>query len=182
MGAGQRAAVIAFAALLVGAAVWGLTACNRDGDPASPASVAATGDARIVDEAELASLPSEAGHEIFWAGGKSDAQVEYSIDASGNVHLRYLTGGASAGDPDQGFLNVGTYPFAGAYEATKKLAQDPALVKVEENGAIGFYDPKNRKSVIVAWPEFPDLQVEVYDPVDDRALEVVRGGGIVPVS
>jgi len=182
MSTGQRAAVIAFAAVLVGAAVWGITACNRDGDPASPAAVASSGDARIVSEEELAGLTDEAGHQIFWAGPQDDAATEYSIDSSGNVHVRYLTGGAPAGDPEQGYLNVGTYPFAGAYDATRKLASDPELVRVEEHGGIGFYDPKNRKSVIIAWPEYPDLQVEVYDPVDDRALDFVRGGDIVPVS
>jgi hypothetical protein len=182
MGAGQRVAVIAFAAVVVGAVVWGLTSCNRDGDPASPATVAANGDARIVSEEELAALPAEAGHPIFWAGPLEDTETEYSIDASGNVHIRYLTDGAPAGDPDQGYLNVGTYPFAGAYEATRKLASEPDLVRVEEGGGIGFYDPNNRKSVIIAWPEYPDLQIEVYDPVDDRALDFVRRGDIVPVS
>ena len=182
MSTGQRAAIIAFAAVLVGAAVWGITSCNRDGDPGAPVAVAATGDARIVSQDQLAGQPAEAGHEIFWAGERPDSELEYSIDGTGNVHLRYLTGGAPAGDPDQGYLNIGTYPFAGAYEATRKLANSPGLVKVEENGGIGFYDPQNRKSVIIAWRDYPDLQVEVYDPVDDRALEVVRGGDIVPVS
>jgi len=36
--------------------------------------------------------------------------------------------------------------------------------------------------VIIAWPEQPDLQVEVYDPVKNRALDIVRSGDIVPVS
>jgi hypothetical protein len=56
------------------------------------------------------------------------------------------------------------------------------VVKVTEHNGVGFYDPSNPYSVIIAWPNQPDLQVEVYDPVKNRALEVVRSGDIVPVS
>ena len=186
MSPGQRAAVLAFVAILTGAAAWWVTGCNRDGDPSSSASTintaVASGDARIVDEGELGGLPAEVGHEVYWAGSQEGATVEFSADDAGNVHIRYLTDGAEAGDPGQGYLNIGSYPFAGAYEATRKLANGPGLVKVTEHGGVGFYDPQNPYSVIIAWPEQPDLQVEVYDPVRDRALEVVRGGDIVPVS
>lgn len=177
--------VLGIAAILVGVAVWGLTACNRDGDPSSASegvSMANTGDARIVSDDELTGLPEEVGHSLFWAGPKSGTQVEFSSDGTGNVHLRYLTDGAEAGDPNQSYLNIGSYPFAGAYEATRKLAEGPNVVKVTEHEGTGFYDPNNPYSVIIAWPSEPDLQVEVYDPVKNRALEVVRSGDIVPVS
>ena len=184
MSAGQRAMVLGFTAILVGVAVWGLTACNRDGDPSSAATEMSmiSGDARIVSEADLAGLPSDVGHQVFWAGPQADTQLEFSSDDTGNVHLRYLTGGADAGDPNQSFLNIGSYPFAGAYAATRKLANGPNVVKVTEHGGVGFYDPANPYSVIIAWPNQPDLQVEVYDPEKNRALEFVRSGDIVPVS
>lgn len=182
MSSSQRAAVLAFAAVIVGVAVWGLTACNRDGDPSSSASTPISGDARIVSESDLAGLPEEVGHQVFWAGPQSDSEMEFSHDESGNVHLRYLTGGTEAGDPNQGFLNIGTYPFTGAYEATKKLANGPGLVKINEGSGVGFFDPANPYSVIIAWPDQPDLQIEVYDPQPNRALEFVRSGDIVPVS
>ncbi len=186
MSGGRRAVALAVVGLLVGAAVWGLTRNNRDGDPASPATVSAStmisGEARIVGVGDLASLPAEAGHEVFWAGSRAGTDLEYSQDPTGNVHLRYLTDGAVAGDPNQGFLNIGTYPFSGAYEATRQLSQGAGLVKVAEHGGIGFFDPANPYSVIIAWPGQPDLQVEVYDPVKNRALDIVRSGDIVPVS
>jgi hypothetical protein len=181
---------VAFAAILVGVAVWGLTACNRDGDPTSSPSVASdatntaidSGAAQIVSESDLAGLSAQVGHQVYWAGPQSDAEIEFSSDDTGNVHLRYLTDGAEAGDPDQSYLNIGSYPFAGAYEATRKLSNGPGLVKVTEHGGIGFFDPDNPYSVIIAWPNQPNLQVEVYDPEKNRALEIVRSGDIVPVS
>jgi hypothetical protein len=184
MSAGQRVTVLAFAAILVGVAVWGLTACNRDGDPSTGSSemAMATGDARIVSESDLPGLPSEVGHQVFWAGALSGTKLEFSSDETGNVHLRYLTEDAEAGDAKQSYLNIGSYPFAGAYQATRKLANGPNVVKVTEHGGIGFYDPSNPYSVIIAWPSQPDLQVEVYDPEKNRALDIVRSGDIVPVS
>lgn len=185
MSNGQRAALLAAAAVLVGVAVWGMTSCNRDEDPASFSSVntsMTSGEARIVAEDELSGLPAEVDHEVFWAGSLSGTELEFSADDAGNVHLRYLTDGADAGDPSQSFLNIGSYPFDGAYEATRKLANSPGVVKVTEHGGVGFYDPSNPYSVIIDWDDYPDLQVEVYDPVKNRALEVVRSGDIVPVS
>ncbi len=157
--------------------------------PATPAGLAASlqpGGVRLQwtpnSEADLAGLPSDVGHQVFWAGPQSDTQLEFSSDETGNVHLRYLTGDAEAGDPNQSFLNIGSYPFAGAYEATRKLANGPNVVKITEHGGVGFYDPANPYSVIIAWPSQPDLQVEVYDPEKNRSLEFVRSGDIVPVS
>ena len=184
MSSGQRAAAIVVAAIMVGAAVWGLTACNRDGDPSSTSSstAMASGDARIVSEEELAGLPAEVGHEVFWAGPVAGSEIEFANDAAGNVHIRYLTDGAEAGEPTQTYLNIGSYPFEGAYEATRNLSNGEGLVKVTEHGGVGFFDPSNPYSVIIAWPEQPNLQVEVYDPEKNRALEIVRSGDIVPVS
>lgn len=181
---GQRAVVIAFIAIISGVAAWWVTGCNRD-DTSSVTAIPtamASGDARIVGEGDLGGLEAEVGHVVFWAGPISDSEIEFSADENGNVHLRYLTDGAAAGDPNQSFLNIGSYPFAGAYEATRRLSQRPDLVEVTEHGGVGFYDPANPYSVIIAWREHPDLQVEVYDPEKNRALEVVRSGDIVPVS
>ena len=96
MGAKQRAMVLGFAAVIVGVAVWGLTACNRDGDPSSASTEVSmvSGDARIVSEDDLSGLTSDVGHQVFWAGPQADTQLEFSSDDTGNVHLRYLTGGA----------------------------------------------------------------------------------------
>lgn len=183
MGTGQRAAVIAAAAIFVGVAVWGLTACNRDGDPVSPVSSTplASVDARIVSDSEIASLPAEAGHEVFWVGPVTGSEIEFANDDAGNVHIRYLTDGAEAGEPSQAYLNIGSYPFPGAYEATRNLANGKGLVRVTEHGGVGFFDPSNPYSVIIAWPQQPNLQIEVYDPEKNRALEIVRSGDIVPV-
>jgi hypothetical protein len=181
LGPGPRVLIVVGVALLAGIAVWFLTGCNRDENNSEVMAGAANG-ARIVSTDDLGGLPDEVGHNVFWAGEKDDTDLEFSDDESGNVHLRYLTDGAEAGTPQQTFLDIGTYPFQGAYETTKNLATQQKLTPVDvgEDG-IGFFDPKNPYSVILAFPDEPDLQIEVYHPEKNAALDVVRSGDIVPV-
>ena len=167
-------------ALLSGPTVWFVTGCNRD-DTGTAMTAAFTGDARIVPSDEVSVIPDEVGHEVYWAGERPDTEVEMSDDPAGNVHLRYLTDGAEAGAESQTFLDIGTYPFEGAFQTTRALAAQENLTRVELGEAVGFYDRERPYSVILAFPDQPDLQVEVYHPEKNGALEVVRSGDIVPV-
>lgn len=176
---GTRIVIIAGIAVVVGLAVWVATGSVRDG--ASQAVAGGGSGPRILGDDELADVPDQVGHAVFWAGAKADSRVEVSDDASGNVHLRYLPDSAEAGAPEQAYLDIGTYPFTGAYEATRSLAGDDGLKSIRVRGGVGFMDRTRPYSVIMAWPSQPDLQVEVYHPEKHRALEIVRSGDIVPV-
>lgn len=181
LGPGPRVLIVIGIALLAGIAVWFLTGCNRDGTD-GPIGMGGGDGAHIVPVADIDSVPGDAGHAVFWAGEQPDTDVELSDDPSGNVHVRYLTGGAEAGTAAQTFLDVGTYPFTGAYQTTKNLAAQAKLTPVDVGAdGIGFYDQKRPYSVILAFPEEPDLQIEVYHPEKNAALETVRSGDIVPV-
>jgi len=178
LGPGPKALIVIGVALLAGIAVWFLTGCNRDAG--GEVMIGPTNGARIVSADDLDGIPDEVGHSVYWAGERPDAEIEFSDDESGNVHLRYLTGGAEAGTADQ-FLNVGSYPFDGAFKATKALASQLPRKPVPVEGGVGFYDPKNPFSVIMAFPDEPNLQIEVYHPEKNAALDVVRSGDIVPL-
>ena len=177
-GPGQRVLIVLGVAVLVGVGVWLLTAKDEDPSPMSFASDVQA-NARIVPAEELASIPTEVDHPVFWAGKQPGADVEMRDDASGNVHLRYLTGGAQAGTSEQTYLDIGTYPFTGAYQSTRALANSDGVVKVRAGKAIGFYQKNRPYSVILSYPSRPDLQVEVYHPEKNAALEIVKQGDIV---
>lgn len=181
LGPGPRVLIIVGIALFAGIAVWFLTGCNRDGTT-GPIGAGSGEGARIVPVADLGGVPDEMEHAVFWAGEQPDSEIEVSDDPTGNVHVRYLTDGAEAGTAEQTFLDVGTYPFTGAYETTKNLAAQAKLTPVDVvDDGIGFYDPKNPYSVILAFPDEPDLQIEVYHPEKNAALGIVRSGDIVPL-
>ncbi len=179
-GPGPRVIAVIGIALLAGLTVWFVTGCNRD-DTGSVTPDALSADARIVPPDEIPSIPDDVGHAVFWAGERPDTDVEMSDDPAGNVHLRYLDEGTEAGTAAQTFLDIGTYPFEGAYQTTRSLASQKSLTQVKLGDGVGFYDSKRPYSVILAFPDEPNLQVEVYHPEEDGALEVVRSGDIVPV-
>lgn len=175
-----KVVVIVGIALLAGFGVWFLTGCNRDGTRAAMPG-AFTGDARIVPASDVDGVPGDVGHAVFWAGERPSSEIELSDDPAGNVHLRYLTDGSEAGTSAQTFLDIGTYPFEGAFAATRTLANQKSLAKVKLANGVGFYDRKRPYSVILAFPSQPNLQVEVYHPEKNEALDVVRSGDIVPL-
>lgn len=167
--------MIVTVAVLVGIAVWVVAARTGGGTPPGVG-------ARLIQPGDLTAIGVLAGHPVFWAGSRRGTALEFSDDGAGNVHLRYLDSGAEAGTRTERFLNIGTYPFTGAYRATASLARSKGLTTVRViRGGIGFIDPDRPYSVVLAWPTHPDLQVEVFDPVRYRALRVVRSGDIVPV-
>jgi len=168
-------------ALVAGISVWFLTGCNRDGGKDLAMPGATSNDARIVPVDEISSVPEEVGHAVYWAGERPDTEVELSDDPSRNVHLRYLTDGSEAGTAAQTFLDIGTYPFNNAYQTTRDLSKQSSLTTVPIDGGVGFYDKENPFSVILAFSDEPDLQIEVYHPEKNGALDVVRSGDIVPV-
>ena len=180
LGPGPRVLIVVGVALFAGILIWFLTGCNRD--EGSDVMVGTANGAHIVSADELDDFPDEVGHNVFWAGERDDTELELSDDETGNVHVRYLTDGAEAGTTEQTYLDIGTYPFEGAYDTTKNLSGQAKLTPVDvgEDG-IGFYDPKNPYSVILAFPDEPNLQIEVYHPDKNAALDVVRSGDIVPV-
>jgi len=168
-------AVIGVAAILAGAAALTIAARSGGGETGSAAVP------RMISSGDLAVIGVLAGHPVFWAGSRSGQGVQYSTDSSGNIRLRYLPPGTRPGATPGRYLDIGTFPFDGAYRATRRLALDPDLRTVRVGAGIGFVDPSRPYRVVLAWPSHPDLQVEVYDPVRYRALRVVRAGDIVPV-
>jgi hypothetical protein len=137
---------------------------------------------RIVREQELAGIADDAGHPVYWAGPQEGTRIEVKEDASGNVYVRYLEDGAKAGTGRQDFLAVGTYPFPGAFAALQKVAEEKgAIVENASDGALVVSNESSPTSVYLAYPS-EDIQVEVFDPDADRALELATSGAIRPVD
>jgi len=166
-------------AVLVGVVTWFATSSSRDGG--NPILGTASGDPKMVESGEMAKATDEIGHSVFWAGERPGTKIEIRHDEIGNTHVRYLTGDAQPGDPAQTFLDIGTYPFEGAHEATAKLAGQQGLRRVTIDDGVGFFDPKRPTSVFLVFTDLPDYQVEIYHPDGDGALEVALSGDIVPM-
>lgn len=127
-------------------------------------------------------LASSAGHPVYWVGTQPNTKLEATLLTNGDAYVRYLTPGAPIGSQQPDFLTVGTYPVAKAYKALQKVSkQSGAIVKHDPNGALVVTNESNPRSVYVAYPK-KNLQIEVFDPNANRALQLASSGALTPVG
>jgi hypothetical protein len=172
----QLAGIAASAVLVIVAVVLAIT-----GGPGGQGEAVGTGP-HFVDATDLSDLEAELGHPIYWAGARPPAQLELAEEADGSLYLRYLSPGVEAGDPEQRFLTVGTYPVADAVGALERTAADAgvSLGQAAEGGVV-LSNPTSEGSAYLAYPG-SDIQIEVYDPAPGRSLQLIRSGAIRPVG
>ena len=178
-GPGARALMVIAAVLVVGAVYLALSGGDEGSDTSMPAGPYAN--AERVEVAEVSALPEDVGHGVYWAGEKSGDPVGVSTDDTGNVHLRYLPEGVEPDDPAPAYLDIGSYPFPGALDATTALAKEKGNVPVKVPGAVAFFPESRPTSVILTFRKDPDVQVEVFHPDPKKALAFAKSGAIVPV-
>jgi hypothetical protein len=131
----------------------------------------------------LRETASSSGMPIYWAGPQNGAELELTNAEGGKrVYVRYLTGGAQPGDPRPKFLTVGTYVFPDATRALKRQSREVGgELRPAPGGATVYVNPDRPQSVYLAYPGV-EVEIEVYDPSPQRALNLVTAGQIVPVS
>lgn len=161
------------AVLAVGLILWLVL---RDDDDSSSSS---TGAAEIVSVDSLRDTAAERETPIYWAGERVGTELELSQPDDDRVYVRYLTGGAKAGDSRPDFLTVGTYANPKAVAALQRQGKEPGGVLAEApGGATVYFSRTQPESVYLAYPG-TGVEIEVYDPNFKQALQLVNSGQIV---
>jgi hypothetical protein len=170
------AIVLAIVALIAsGFALWP-RASATDATPTPSASTGAA-DPRIVSESELRAFGAD-NSPVYWAGPDDGVEYELTRSADGTVFIRYLTGGAAAGDESDAFLSIATYPQVDGYTNLLQAAQiDGATSTVGSGGALIVTNPDVPNSAYFSF-EGAQFQVEVYSPDAGAALSLVSDGTI----
>ena len=138
--------------------------------------------ARMVTSAELKSIAKGLSFPLYWAGPLKGARIEYTAAANGRYFVRYLTGGAAAGDPRRAFVTVGTYPQDGAYDTVVSASKVRTATKANtKSGALVVNDTRRPSSVYFSFPG-AKFQVEVYSPSPARARRLVLDGTVRRVN
>lgn len=164
------AAVIA--ALLV---VWLLV---DDNDPAE-APTAATSGAEIISVESLRSAAEKT--PIYWVGPPEGSELELSQPSPDRTYVRYLTGGAEAGDQSP-FLTVGSYKLADPVKALRNEGNGAnGVLAKAPNGGVVYFERESPESVYLAYPGV-NTEIEVFAPNFQQALQLVTSGRIVPVE
>jgi hypothetical protein len=140
------------------------------------------GEAEIVSVESLQDAVSGGETPVYWAGERKGTEIELSRPGDGRTYVRYLSGGAEAGDPRPNFLTVGTYAVANPISALRKLGRQPGGVVGSAPGhATVYFSKVDPHSVFLAYPGVA-VEIEVYDPDFTRALRLVNSGQIVAVG
>jgi hypothetical protein len=170
--AAGAAVLVAIVAIVVVVAVGG-------GDSGSSSK---SGEPEIVSAETLRELSSEPGEPIYWAGERAGTELELSQPGEGRTYVRYLTGGAKAGDSRPDFLTVGTYEQADPVAALRRQAKrETGVLGKAPGGATVYFGRENPSSVYLAYPGV-EVEIEVYDPNFKEALQLVQSGQIVPAG
>lgn len=164
------------ASAAVGVVVIVLAVVLLSGGDDEPSGAVRRAPATAISAARLAALPGEVGHAVFWAGPRAGVTYELTRTSSGRIFVRYLPQGTSVGTERATYLTVGSYPQSDALatlEATAR-AQGVATVPLPDGGR-AFQDARRPTSAYAAYPGL-DVQVEVFDPTDGRALRAITSG------
>jgi hypothetical protein len=114
---------------------------------------------------------------VYWAGPLPGRRYELTRATDGNVFVRYLPSGVSAGDK-RPLLLVGTYPFKGAFAATEALTKEPgSIYRSLPGGGLAFYRRSAPTNVYLVYPKL-DYQIEVFAPSAARARQLVVSGAL----
>jgi hypothetical protein len=136
----------------------------------------------IVSVESLRSAVADRTTPVYWAGEQQGAELELSLDGADRTYVRYLTGGADAGDRRPDFLTVGTYAQANAVATLRQQGQKPGgVLRRAPGNATVYFDQADPGSVYLAYPGVP-VEIEVYDPNFRHALQLVNSGQIVAVG
>lgn len=169
--------VVALIALLI----WQATGGGGGGEEEA-AAPAPPGAARVVGVEELREAAAGSDVPVYWVGPQTGAELELSEVGKARAYVRYLTGGAEAGDPQPSFLTIGTYRLPDALAALRANAERSGVkLRKAPRGALVWVDPQSPTSAYLARPG-DDFQVEVYDPSPKHALGVALSPRLRPVA
>jgi hypothetical protein len=171
-----RGGVIAVA-LLVALVAW-LATRHGDDDDGSTAAVAAG--PRIVSAEELSEAADSSGHPVYWASEIPGTELELSdLDDEGS-RVRYVPAGTEAGQGSSAALTISSYPLADPGTALEGFADRPgAIVRQAADGREVVSSGESPTSVYFASPD-NSVQVEIYDPSPQRAMNLALSGRVQP--
>lgn len=167
-----RAGVVAVA--LVAALVsWVATRDDEDGSSQQGES-----QSRIVTEAELVEAANELGQPIYWAGPVGGTELELEELSEGGVRVRYVADDEEAASEA---LTVGSYPQADPVGALEGFGEGRGATVREASGRRVYSSDEAPSSVYFADQE-GGVQVEVYAPSPEEAMNLALSGDVVPVE
>lgn len=140
------------------------------------------GEPEIVTASQLSEFAADIDHPVYWLGERPGTEIELLETESGRIFVRYLEGGAEAGDERAEFVTVATYPAADGPAALRRAARerDGAEIGRSDDGAVLLIDPNSPSNAHLAH-RGDAVQIEVFSPESGEALRLASRGAVEPV-
>jgi len=138
---------------------------------------------RVVETTDLSDAAERLGHPVYWAGERSNTDLELAEADTGRVYVRYLDEGTEAGTRSTDFMTVVTYPVPNATAALRRALKTRPNAELArgKDGAVVLIDPSTPGSVRLAYPG-SDQQVELYTPNVKDSIRLATNGSVKPVQ
>jgi hypothetical protein len=131
---------------------------------------------------ELLAKAGSLSGPAYWIGPRAGtSSYELTDTPDGRIYIRYLTGGAEAGDPRPGFLTIGSYPVAEAAKALEGVAKGGEGQTLSHRSGYEVLSSSGATNAYVVFDEQPDVQVEVFSPQTGEAAELATSGALKPL-
>ena len=143
-----------------------------------------SGSVVALSKSELLAQAGSLEHPTYWVGPSPGTEhYELTTTPEGRTYVRYLTGGAKAGDPRPDFLTIGTYPVPNAKKALRTAKESSSQsMRLSVQGGYEVLAGEEGNDVYVVFENEPDLQIEVFSPEAGEALELVESGALTPLG
>lgn len=167
--------VVAIIALAVGGKDSKSSSNGSNGAAANPAAIT------NLTPDTLAASVSATGRTVYWAGPEADNTYVLQTLANGQTTVRYVPKDGNPNEANAIYRVIGSYPIKGAFDVTKKAAEDPNSTMVTNaDGSIVVYNKAKTTNVYVAFPGV-DVQIEIFDP-SGQALALATSGRIAKIG
>lgn len=132
----------------------------------------------VLNESELRQIVSELGQTIFWAGPMTNARYTLNVNDTASF-VRYLPEGEGADDTSMNYLIIATYAINGAFDAVRSAGNEQeGILITNSDGAAVYYNKSAPNNIYLAYPN-SNFQIEIFDPSDERALQVATNPGLI---
>jgi hypothetical protein len=165
---------IALALLAAAALVFGAVKLLGGGTSSAPIEPV------VLSEGELVDRATDLPHPAYWVGPHPASAYELTSTEDDRAYIRYLTGGAKAGDPRRAFLTVGSYAIPDAAGDLERSAAQGAGGLTREKGSTLLPGPANNAYLV--FDDQPNLEIEIFAPKPGQALELARSAALRPID
>jgi hypothetical protein len=177
------AGLLVVAAVVIGAIAI-FSGGSGGGSSSSASSPGTPTNAKALSVSGLLAEAGRLGGPAYWVGPRAGTDsYELSSLPDGRVYIRYLTGGAKAGDPRPDFLTVGTYPVPEAKQALEGAAkQAGAGQTLSQHEGYEALSSSEATNAYVVFDDQPEVQIEIFSPQTGEAAALATSGELKPVG